>query len=67
MHKSPKVLGLLVAAGGNRGQHIEEFELTANSLPAHIETNGKLILRTLSYHIVNSQDDSHCEIAVSSA
>ena len=26
----------------------EEFELTANSLQAHIESHGKLILRTLS-------------------
>ena len=26
----------------------EEFELTANSLGAHIETHGGLILRTLS-------------------
>ena len=35
----------------------EEFELTANSLGAHIETYGKLILRTLSYLTVNSQDE----------
>ena len=43
----------------------EEFELTANSLGAHTETHGKLILRTLSDLTVNSQDDSHCELAVS--
>ena len=43
----------------------EEFELTANSLGAHIETHSGLILRTLSYLTMNSQDDSHCEIAVS--
>ena len=43
----------------------EEFELTANSLGAHIETQEKLIFRTLSYLTVNSQDDSHCELAVS--
>ena len=43
----------------------EEFELTANSLSAHIETHGKLILRTLNYPTVNSQDDSHCELPVS--
>ena len=43
----------------------EEFELTANSQGAHIESHGKLILRTLSYLTVNSQDDSHCELAVS--
>ena len=43
----------------------EEFELTANPLGAHIETHGGLILRTLSYLTVNSQDDSHCELAVS--
>ena len=35
----------------------EEFELTANSLGAHIETQGKLILRTPSYLTVNSQDE----------
>ena len=35
----------------------EEFELTANSLGAHIETHKKQILRTLSYLTVNSQDD----------
>ena len=39
----------------------EEFELTANSLGAHIETHGGLILRTLT---VKSQDDSHCELAL---
>ena len=43
----------------------DKFELTANSLGAHIETQGGLILRTLSYLTVNSQDDSQCEIAVS--
>ena len=43
----------------------EEFELTANSLGAHIETHRKLILRTFSYLTVNSQDDSHCELSVS--
>ena len=43
----------------------EEFEITANSLGVHIVTYGELILRTLSCIIVNSQDDSHCELAVS--
>ena len=43
----------------------EEFEFTGNSLGAHIETHGWLILRTLSYLTVNSQDNSHCQIAVS--
>ena len=43
----------------------EAFELTANSLGAHMETHDGLILRTLSYLTVNSQDDSHCELAVS--
>ena len=43
----------------------EEFELTANSLGAHIETHGKLILRTLRYLTMSSQDDSHCEIPAS--
>ena len=43
----------------------EEFEVIANSLGAHIETHRKLIMRTLSYLTVNSQDDSHCELAVS--
>ena len=41
----------------------EKFEFTANSLGAHIETHGGLILRTLSYLTVNSQDDSHCELS----
>ena len=44
---------------------IEKLELTANSLGTHIETYGKLILRTHSYFTVNSQDDSQCELAVS--
>ena len=35
----------------------EEFEVTANSLGAHIETHGELILRTLMYLTVNSQDE----------
>ena len=43
----------------------EEFEFTVNSLGAHIETHSGLILRTLSYLTVNSQDDSLCELAVS--
>ena len=47
------------------GSSSEEFLLTANSLEAHIETHGKLILRKFSYLTVNSQDDSHCELAVS--
>ena len=52
--------------GASMGNQLsEEFELTANSLGAHIETHGGLILRTLSYLTVNSQDGSHCELAVS--
>ena len=43
----------------------EEFELTANSLGAHIETRVKLLLRTLSYISVNSQVEPHCELSVS--
>ena len=43
----------------------EEFELTANSLAAHIETHGGLILETLSYLTVNSHDDYHCELSMS--
>ena len=43
----------------------EEFEITANSLGAHIESHSGLMLRTLSYLTVNSQDDSHCELSVS--
>ena len=35
----------------------EEFVLTANSLGVHIEDT--------QYIPVNSQDDSHCELAVS--
>ena len=60
-------LHLFVTYGAENpgGKPTEEFELTVSSLGAHIETHGKLILRTLSYLIVNSQDDSHCELAVS--
>ena len=43
----------------------EEFELTPNSLGAHIETHGKFILRTLSYLTVNSHDNIHCEPSLS--
>ena len=43
----------------------EEIELTANSMGAHIATHSGLILRTLSYVTVDSQDDSHCELVVS--
>ena len=43
----------------------EEFEFTGNLLGANIETHGKLILRTLIYLTMNSQDDSHSELAVS--
>ena len=42
-----------------------EFELKTNSLGAYLETHGGFISRTLSYLTVNSQDDSHCELAVS--
>ena len=48
-----------------RVQPNEELKLTANSLGAHIETHRKLILRTLIYLTVNSQDDSHCELVMS--
>ena len=43
----------------------EVFELTVNSLRAHIVSHGTLILRTLSYLTVNLQEDSHYELAVS--
>ena len=49
----------------HRSKSRKKFELTANSLGAHIETHLKLILRIVSYLTVNSQDDSHCELAVS--
>ena len=42
-----------------------EFDLTTNSQEAHIKTHSGLILRSLSYLTVNSQYDSHCELAVS--
>ena len=35
-------------------ESLKEFELTANSLGAHIETHGKLILRSFSCLTVNS-------------
>ena len=46
-------------------QPSDEFEFKANSLGAHIETHGGLILRTLSQLIANSKADSHGELAVS--
>ena len=49
----------------NKGALAVPIGLTANSLGTYIETHGKPILRTLSYLTVNSQDDSHCELAVS--
>ena len=46
-----------------------EFELTANSLSAHIETDSGLIFRTLSLLTVNTQDEltllACCELSVS--
>ena len=42
----------------------EEFELPAYLLGAFIETHENLILRTLSYLTVNSQDDLYCQLAV---
>ena len=55
----------ILGRGGGGSIFSEEFELIANSLGAHIETHGTLILRTLSYLTVNSLDDSHCELSVS--
>ena len=47
----------------------EEFELTANSLGAQIDTHGGLSLRTLSHFTVISQDELTlqvcCELSVS--
>ena len=43
----------------------EEFELTANSLGAHTETHGGLILRTFISLAVNSQHELTHEIVVS--
>ena len=42
----------------------EESVLTANSLAAHIETHGGLILRTLSSQLTH-KISLHCELAVS--
>ena len=42
----------------------EEFKLAANSLGAHIEIHGGLILRTLSSQWTHKMS-SHCEFAVS--
>ena len=53
----------------NKSNPSEEFELTANSLGAHIETHGGLILGTLSWLTVNSQDEltlwACCELSMS--
>ena len=35
----------------------EEFELTANTLQAHMKPHGKLILKPLIYLTVHSRDD----------
>ena len=35
----------------------EEFELTANTLQAHMKTHGKLILKPLIYLTAHSGDD----------
>ena len=43
----------------------EEFEITAYSQGANIKTHGKQIFTTLSDLTVNSQDYSHCMLAVS--
>ena len=45
--------------------HYAVYDKYANSLGTHFETNRKLILKTLSYLTVNSQDYSHCDLAVS--
>ena len=36
---------------------IEQFELTANTLQAHMKTHGKLILKPLICLTANSHDD----------
>ena len=45
---APHLIAVLVSMSS------EKFELTANSLGGHIETHGKLILRSFSYLTVNS-------------
>ena len=35
----------------------EEFELTANTVQAHMKPHGKLILKPLSYLTMHSRDD----------
>ena len=47
----------------------EEFELTSNTLRAHMKTHGKVISKPLIYRTGNSQDvltlsNSHRELAV---
>ena len=67
IHIGPTSFWCWTDVGLMSAQHLlppsEEFELTANSLAAHIETHSGLILRTLSYFTVTSQDDSHCELS----
>ena len=47
----------------------DEFELTANTLQAHMKPQGKLILKPLIYLMANTQDELTlwpcCEPAVS--
>ena len=40
-----------------KGTPSEEFKFTANTLQAHMKTDGKLILKPLIYLTANSQDD----------
>ena len=58
MNGKSQILGPVIGC-----QPSEEFELTISSLGARIETHGLLILRILSDLTVNSQDDSHFELA----
>ena len=61
-----------IAANNNEHKNILYIFKNATCCPVknlssqltHIETHRKLILRTLSYLTVNSQDDSHCEVAL---
>ena len=65
IHKPCPILGSFLNIKHIRSdQPSEEFELTANSLETHIETHGKLILRTLSCLTMKSLDDSRCELAM---
>ena len=65
-----RYVSLIASSNPCKGNDVElpseEFELTVNSLGAHIETHRKLILSTLCAICVIAQRAHHAVVAVSS-